>query len=141
MPKFNFTATHGVEFGEHVPDKNGALGPYVAWAQFTHDRDLDTANGERVFTFGTDDAKLAERVRNVNDYGITEVKESSGAAEAPRALTAREKAAAKRAAAKADKAAQAEKAAQEAASGDDEDEDDDSSSDDDGSSAGDSEGE
>ena len=70
-----FTATHGVEFGEHVnkkgePDKDGE---YAVWAKFEHDRSLDTAAGVLVYTFSTDDAKVADRVRAVNDYGIAEV--------------------------------------------------------------------
>jgi len=70
-----FTATHGVEFGEPVnkkgePDENGA---YAVWAKFEHDRDQDTAEGVKVYTFSTDDEKVAERVRAVKDYGITEV--------------------------------------------------------------------
>ena len=64
-----FTATHGVEFGEQ-DEKSGA---YVVWAHFEHDRDQDTAEGVKVYTFSTDDATIAERVRAVNDYGIAEV--------------------------------------------------------------------
>jgi len=38
-----FTATHGVEFGESAAPKKegGEPGPYVVWAKFEHDRDLD----------------------------------------------------------------------------------------------------
>ena len=83
-----FTATHGVEFGEPVnkkgePDEDGA---YAVWAKFEHDRALDTAEGVKVYTFSTDDAKVAERVRAVNDYGIAEVgavAEVGAPAEAP----------------------------------------------------------
>ena len=64
-----FTATHGVEFGEQ-DEKSGA---YVVWAHFEHDRDQDTAEGVKVYTFSTDDEQIAARVRAVNDYGITEV--------------------------------------------------------------------
>ena len=70
-----FTATHGVEFGEQAPPKrDGAQpGPYVAWAKFVHDRARDTATGTKVYVFSTDDPAVAERLRAVNDYGITEV--------------------------------------------------------------------
>jgi hypothetical protein len=70
-----FTATHGVEFGEQAaPKKDGAEpGPYLAWAKFEHDRTLDTREGVRTYTFSTDDEKVAERLRAVNDYGIAEV--------------------------------------------------------------------
>ena len=77
-----FTATHGVEFGEQAPPKKdgGEPGPYVAWAKFEHDRERDTANGEKTYVFSTDDEQVAERLRGVNDYGITEV---GAPAEAP----------------------------------------------------------
>ena len=65
--KYNFTATHGVEFGE--PDKDGA---YAAWAHFEHDRSLDTPAGVLVYTFATDDKKVADRLRGVKEYGIAE---------------------------------------------------------------------
>jgi len=70
-----FTATHGVEFGEQAAPKKegGEAGPYVVWAHFEHDRALDTADGVRTYVFSTDDEKVAERVRAVNDYGIAEV--------------------------------------------------------------------
>lgn len=73
MAKFNFTATHGVEFGEQ-DEKSGA---YVVWAHFEHDREQDTTEGVKVYTFGTDDTTAAARVRKVKDYGITEVKPES----------------------------------------------------------------
>jgi hypothetical protein len=77
-----FTATHGVEFGEHAAPKKegGDPGPYAVWAKFERDRTLDTADGVKGYTFSTDDAKVAERVRAVNDYGIAEV---GAPAEAP----------------------------------------------------------
>jgi len=70
-----FTATHGVEFGESAAPKKegGEPGPYVVWAKFEHDREQDTAEGVKVYTFSTDDEKVADRVRAVNDYGIAEV--------------------------------------------------------------------
>jgi hypothetical protein len=69
-----FTATHGVEFGEQAaPKKDGTPGTYVVWAKFEHDRALDTADGVKVYVFSTDDEAIAERVRAVTDYGITEV--------------------------------------------------------------------
>ena len=64
-----FTATHGVEFGEQ-DEKSGA---YVVWAHFEHDREQDTADGTKVYTFSTDDETVAARVRAVSDYGIAEV--------------------------------------------------------------------
>ena len=83
-----FTATHGVEFGEQAAPKKegGEPGPYAIWAKFEHDRDLDTPEGVKVYTFSTDDEKVAERVRAVNDYGIAEVgavAEVGAPAEAP----------------------------------------------------------
>jgi len=74
MAKFNFTATHGVELGEPVDSKDPST--YAAWAHFEHDRDQDTAEGGKVYTFGTDDTKVAARLRKVDEYGITEVKDS-----------------------------------------------------------------
>lgn len=58
-----FTATHGVEFGE--PDANGT---YTTWARFEPDR-----SGRHAYLFTTDDEAVAERLRAVNDYGITEI--------------------------------------------------------------------
>jgi hypothetical protein len=70
-----FTATHGVEFGEQAPPKKdgGEPGPYVVWAKFEHDRSLDTVEGDKRYTFSTDDEAVAARVRGVKDYGIAEV--------------------------------------------------------------------
>ena len=73
MAKFNFTATHGVEFGEQ-DEKSSA---YVVWARFERDREQDTPEGVKVYTFATDDTAAAARVRKVKDYGITEVKSES----------------------------------------------------------------
>lgn len=71
MAKYRFVATHGVEFGE--PDDSGKLS---VWAAFTRDSSLDTPGGEKRYSFETDDAKVAARVRKVEDYGITEDKSS-----------------------------------------------------------------
>lgn len=80
-----FTATHGVQFGEQAAPKKegGEPGPYVVWAHFEHDRDLDTAAGGLVYTFSTDDEKVAERVRAVKDYGIAEVEAPADAPAEP----------------------------------------------------------
>lgn len=64
-----FTATHGVEFGE----QDAKTGLYSVWARFERDRTLDTADGVKGYAFSTDDKKVADRVRAVNDYGIAEV--------------------------------------------------------------------
>ena len=71
-----FTATHGVEFGE----QDAKTGIYAAWAHFERDRDRDTVDGVKAYTFSTDDKKIATRVRAVKDYGITEIE---APAEAP----------------------------------------------------------
>lgn len=63
MAEFNFIATHGVQFADE----------FGVWARFVRDTSLDTPTGEKRYTFGTDDESTAERVRAVNDYGITEV--------------------------------------------------------------------
>ena len=70
-----FTATHGVEFGEQAaPKREGAApGPYVAWAKFERDREREGVDGTKVFVFTTDDERVAERLRGVTDYGITEI--------------------------------------------------------------------
>lgn len=82
MSKYNFTAKYGVEFGEHVTGKTSSTpGPYSVWAKFERARDLETRDGEKVFAFGTDDAKVADRLRGVNDYGITETSAQAPAAE------------------------------------------------------------
>lgn len=57
MAKYKFTATHGV-----LLDDIGA--------HFMRDREAV----EVVYLFETDDAKQAEALRNVDDYGIAEVK-------------------------------------------------------------------
>lgn len=67
MAKFQFVATHGVQFGDS--GENGL----AVWAHFTRDDSLDTPSGEKRYSFSTDDAKVAQRVRDVKDYGITEV--------------------------------------------------------------------
>lgn len=59
---FTFTATHGVQLGEPV------------WAAFTRDQAHDTPEGGRGYSFTTDDAAVAGRLRKVKDYGIHEVK-------------------------------------------------------------------
>jgi hypothetical protein len=74
MAKYEFVATHGVEFGEHPKFKDLANpGPFVVWAKFERDRSLDTPEGEKRYTFSTDDAAVAARLRTVNDFGIDEV--------------------------------------------------------------------
>ena len=72
-----FTATHGAEFGEQAaPKREGGIpGPYVAWAKFERDRERDGSDGTKVYVFTTDDESIAERLRGISDYGITEVKE------------------------------------------------------------------
>lgn len=66
-----FTADYGVEFGEHGPaNRKGEPGPYVVWAKF--ERAPDGPAGRKVFTFSTEDDAVAERLRGVQDYGITE---------------------------------------------------------------------
>lgn len=64
----HFTATHGVEFGEEVE------GTYEVWAKFVHDPTLDSDEGVKTYVFSTEDAKTAERLRKVEDYGIAEAK-------------------------------------------------------------------
>lgn len=70
-----FIATHGVEFGEQeAPKREGGVpGPYVAWAKFERDREREGVDGVKVFAFTTEDEKIADRLRAVTDYGITEV--------------------------------------------------------------------
>jgi hypothetical protein len=63
MPKF--IATHGVQLGTPPED---------VWASFTRDEALDTAEGERRYSFTTDDAAVAAKLRKIKDYGITEEK-------------------------------------------------------------------
>jgi hypothetical protein len=62
MAKFNFTATHGV--GIMVGDK--------LVADFARDRDNDTADGQKVYVFATDDTKVADVVRGTEGFGIVE---------------------------------------------------------------------
>jgi hypothetical protein len=82
MAKYTFTATHGVEFGEHAPaGKDGSGGAYEVWAKFVRDPSLDTADGQKTFTFGTDDLKVAKRLREVSDYGMAESKDAEPDAE------------------------------------------------------------
>jgi len=64
MSKFNFTATHGV----------GIMADDKLVADFARDPDKDTAEGEKVYVYSTDDAKVADLVRNTEGFGITEVK-------------------------------------------------------------------
>ncbi|HET6816881.1 MAG TPA: hypothetical protein VFH66_06605 [Mycobacteriales bacterium] len=73
MAKYKFTATHGVTFSDQ-PDG----GDLQTWAAFTEDREAMKPTGERVYTFETDDAKVADRLRKVDDYGITEVDGGEG---------------------------------------------------------------
>jgi len=82
VAKYEFVSTHGVEFGEEGPaDKAGKPGPYVIWAAFVRDRSLDTPEGEKRYTFSTDDAKVADRVRSAEGFGITEVSPAAPDAE------------------------------------------------------------
>ncbi|WP_040815057.1 hypothetical protein [Nocardia concava] len=63
-----FTATHAVEFSE-----DGA----TPWAKFEFDSaSSELVNGVTVkrYRFETGDAKIAARLRKVDDYGITELK-------------------------------------------------------------------
>jgi hypothetical protein len=76
MPKYQFVATHGVQFGDSTDDG------LAVWAHFTVDDTLDTPEGQKRYTFATDDAKVAQRVRAVKDYGITETSVPSKAAPA-----------------------------------------------------------
>ena len=57
-----FTATHGVQLGEPV------------WASFKRDEALDTPDGERGYSFATEDPAVAGKLRKIKDYGIREVK-------------------------------------------------------------------
>ena len=63
MSKFNFTATHGV--GIMVGDK--------LVADFARDSDLDTADGQKVYVYSTDDETVADLVRSTEGFGIVEV--------------------------------------------------------------------
>lgn len=64
MALYLFEATHGVSFGD----------PGAEWASFTRNETLDTPEGEKRFSFSTEDAAVAKRLRAVEDYGISEVK-------------------------------------------------------------------
>ena len=80
MGKYRFTATHGVHLSEDGTD--GA-----AWAHFQRDPSLDSARGDRGYSFETDDASVARRLRKLDDYGITDVsKEPVGDEETPLVL-------------------------------------------------------
>ncbi|SNY84079.1 hypothetical protein SAMN04244553_3594 [Nocardia amikacinitolerans] len=68
MARYVFHATHGVEFSEDGTNP---------WAKFV----LDSASSSlvngvtvRTYRFETSDAKIAARLRKIDDYGITEVK-------------------------------------------------------------------
>lgn len=71
MAKYQFTATHGVQFR----DDDGV------WAHFTRDAGRETGDGRKVYVFETDDAKVAQRVRSVKDYGITETSKAANSDE------------------------------------------------------------
>lgn len=63
-----FTATHGVKF----TDENGNT-----WAHFLVDPALSRREGNgdlKGYRFTTDDPSVAERLRMIRQYGITEVK-------------------------------------------------------------------
>ena len=64
MAKFNFTATHGV----------GIMVEGKVVAEFDRDRDHDTADGQKVYVFATDDVKVADVVRGTEGFGIVEAK-------------------------------------------------------------------
>lgn len=57
-----FAATHGVQLGEPV------------WAAFTRDETLDSEDGQRGYSFATEDQAVAAKLRKIKDYGIREVK-------------------------------------------------------------------
>lgn len=59
-----FSASHGVILGN----------PGEEWAVFTRNETLDTPEGEKRYSFSTEDAAVAAKLRKVKDYGITEVK-------------------------------------------------------------------
>ena len=64
MAKFRFTATHAVHFSD-----DGVK----AWAHFQRDTSADnTREGVPGYSFETDSAAVAKRLRAVTDYGITE---------------------------------------------------------------------
>lgn len=80
MSKYEFVADRGVEFGEHVGFKSlEQPGEFRVWAKFVRDHSLDTPTGQKRYAFGTDDAKVAERVRAVKDYGIVETSKAASA--------------------------------------------------------------
>lgn len=60
---FRFAATHGVQLGD----------PIEPWATFVRDEDLDTADGERRYSFTTEDPEIAGRLRALDDYGVAEI--------------------------------------------------------------------
>ena len=64
MAKFNFTATHGV----------GIMADDKLVADFVRDPEKDTAEGEKVYVYSTDDEKVADVVRSTEGFGIVEVK-------------------------------------------------------------------
>ncbi len=66
MAQRTFTATHGPAFQDE-----GASQP---WAHFIQDPARTTPNGEKVYVFTTDDAKVADRLAKIDEYSITEVK-------------------------------------------------------------------
>jgi hypothetical protein len=62
MALYFFTASHGVHLGQ------------PAWAVFKRDEALDTAGGERRYSFATEDKAVADKLRKIKDHGIREVK-------------------------------------------------------------------
>jgi len=62
--KFNFTATHGV----------GIMSDGELVADFHRDLGSDTADGQKVYLFATDDVKVAGFVRATKGFGIVEAK-------------------------------------------------------------------
>lgn len=65
MARYEFVSTHGYNFGEDSGDG------FKVWARFTNEPGLATPNGEKRYSFATDDAAVAKRLRGV--AGVTEV--------------------------------------------------------------------
>lgn len=65
-----FRATHGVEFAD-----TGKNGEYQKWAAFEHAPDPASPDAPP-YRFATSDPKVIARLREVGEYGITEVEEA-----------------------------------------------------------------
>jgi hypothetical protein len=75
-----FVSTHGVELGDTIkPASARALAGYEVWAKFQRDPAYDTPDGDKGYSFTTDDPGVAERLRAINDYGIRELPEPPAA--------------------------------------------------------------